>query len=135
LPICQSEFSLKNPRKPVKNALKQAKTLTFMSFDSPNANFDRLQPRPVADTLAMSIICNRPANSPSYPQLLGQKSAILPGSIFNRQDGSVFNQRQQSNILPSQKGLQIACMQLLLMPIDTIGADAIGSDQEMAFLL
>jgi hypothetical protein len=26
--------------------------------------------------------------------LLGQKSAIRPGSIFNRQGGSVFNQRQ-----------------------------------------
>ncbi|WP_157893906.1 hypothetical protein [Pseudomonas cerasi] len=27
--------------------------------------------------------------------MLGQKSAIRPGSIFNRQGGSVFNQRQQ----------------------------------------
>ncbi|MBO6279323.1 MAG: hypothetical protein J6N20_18180, partial [Pseudomonas sp.] len=26
--------------------------------------------------------------------MLGQKSAIRPGSIFNRQGGSVFNQRQ-----------------------------------------
>ncbi|WP_206539583.1 hypothetical protein, partial [Pseudomonas avellanae] len=32
----------------------------------------------------------------AYPQLLGQKSAIRPGSIFNRQGGSVFNQRQQA---------------------------------------
>ncbi|WP_371315583.1 PDDEXK nuclease domain-containing protein, partial [Pseudomonas gingeri] len=30
------------------------------------------------------------------PQLLGQKSAIRPGSIFNRQGGSVFNQRQHA---------------------------------------
>ncbi len=27
------------------------------------------------------------------------KSAIRPGSIFNRQGGSVFNQRRQHNIL------------------------------------
>jgi len=30
--------------------------------------------------------------------LLGQKSAIRPGSIFNRQGGSVFNQRQHPHI-------------------------------------
>ncbi|MGE6996146.1 hypothetical protein ACQKIK_22470, partial [Pseudomonas sp. NPDC047961] len=32
----------------------------------------------------------------TYPQLLVTKSAIRPGSNFNRQGGSIFHQRQQS---------------------------------------
>ncbi|POP71634.1 hypothetical protein [Pseudomonas syringae] len=39
--------------------------------------------------------------------MLGQKSAIRPGSIFNRQGGSVFNQRQHfddAELTPSAIG-------------------------------
>ncbi len=39
-------------------------------------------------------VFNQDTTAKLYPQLLGQKSAIRPGSIFNRQGGSVFNQRQ-----------------------------------------
>ncbi|WP_240128802.1 hypothetical protein, partial [Pseudomonas aeruginosa] len=32
----------------------------------------------------------------TYPQLLVTKSAIRPGSNFNRQGGSIFHQRQHT---------------------------------------
>ncbi|RYF40674.1 MAG: hypothetical protein EOO38_21590 [Cytophagaceae bacterium] len=35
--------------------------------------------------------------------MLGQKSAIRPGSIFHRQGGSVFNQRQQAKLFKWSK--------------------------------
>ncbi|MBN3968486.1 2'-5' RNA ligase [Pseudomonas gregormendelii] len=38
--------------------------------------------------------------------MLGQKSAIRPGSIFNRQGGSVFNQRQHSGTFNSAEALE-----------------------------
>jgi hypothetical protein len=38
----------------------------------------------------------------TYPQLLIQNAATAPGSIFNRQSGSIFNRRQHISLKPHQ---------------------------------
>jgi hypothetical protein len=67
--------------------------------------------------------------------LLGQKSAIRPGSIFNRQGGSVFNQRQHGEdqlhrqweefLTPEE---QKNALHLFIAPETSAGINAMRSD-------
>ena len=51
----------------------------------------------------------RPASIPlaiwyTYPQLLASNAASAPGSNFNQQGGSIFDQRQQARLMPHPTG-------------------------------